>query len=60
MSSEGVVGEAVLLLMGEEVVVWLLLRLGFLKTLHHHLSWDFYLGMFWAYLQKALVVEYLY
>lgn len=53
-------GEAVLLLMGEEVVVWLLLRLGFLKTLHHHLSWDFYLGMFWAYLQKALVVEYLY
>lgn len=49
-------GEEELLLTGVGEAVWLALHLGSQKTLHHHFSWDFYLGTFLLCLQKVPVV----
>lgn len=46
-------GEVVLPLMGEEVVGWLSLYLGFQRTLYHRFSLDFYLDMFLVFLHKG-------
>lgn len=60
ISWEEGVGVVVLPLMGEEGVDWLLLYLGFLKTLYHHFSLDFYLDMILVFLHKAQEGEDLY
>lgn len=53
ISWEEWVGEVVLPLMGEEVVGWLSLYLGFQRTLYHRFSLDFYLDMFLVFLHKG-------